>query len=514
MVEQLGEAPASATTALRIECQSILGKLRHTFCVAPYTQTHLDGFDRIRANAVRRAYRLPKRFPTDAIFASHDNFGMGHPSATVEYVAAVLKHMFEALNDSGRLGTLARAMMHSVLHDRGHQPPPPPQPPEQAPPPPPADPPPESAGAPELQSSPDTQGYFADLFAEPDAQAQAPPPPPPPPPPPQPPSDRDLWDAPPLAAPCNQPRMLDRMYQWLLNWHFKARLDTTAGPQHTTPRDLWETLTAANRLHQRRISELVILGDMTAPLWQHGVRTLSDVMQPDGRRMQTPEQFAAAHPTAGQAALAALRRVTDLVCTLPGTPRAGQHGGVVPAHINPNRHPLPLAVGKLQHLQVVRCLDTRTAGATEEFLVQWGPSTAMSGALLEELQALGCAPASVAPSPLAPACFDVAWQPSWETTASMQLPAQPGHAVNAALFANMLSGTPLDTKAAVPPIPLPPEMLTIDLADVNPDVDVAPLPSPAVVVDAGKAWCYMQDGRCVAALPPSLLALSVCLLHP
>ena len=190
MVEQLGEAPASATTALRIECQSILGKLRHTFCVAPYTQTHLDGFDRIRANAVRRAYRLPKRFPTDAIFASHDNFGMGHPSATVEYVAAVLKHMFEALNDSGRLGTLARAMMHSVLHDRGHQPPPPPQPPEQAPPPPPADPPPESAGAPELQSSPDTQGYFADLFAEPDAQAQAPPPPPPPPPPPQPPSDR------------------------------------------------------------------------------------------------------------------------------------------------------------------------------------------------------------------------------------------------------------------------------------------------------------------------------------
>jgi hypothetical protein len=130
MVAQLGEAPAVAEAAMCIERQSIMGKLQHTFCVAPYTQAHLDGFDQIRANAVRRAWRLPKRFPSSAVYASRANYGMGHPSATVGYVAAVVQHLFGALNDGGRLGTLARATMHAILQERAQaQPLPGPAPP-------------------------------------------------------------------------------------------------------------------------------------------------------------------------------------------------------------------------------------------------------------------------------------------------------------------------------------------------------------------------------------------------
>ena len=118
MVAQLKEAPAYPGTALEIERLSIPGTLRHTFCVAPYNQTQLDALDRIRARAVKSAFRLPTRFPQSGVYASRSNFGIGHLSTTVAYVPAVIKHLFEALNDGGRLGTLARAMMNDVLLQR------------------------------------------------------------------------------------------------------------------------------------------------------------------------------------------------------------------------------------------------------------------------------------------------------------------------------------------------------------------------------------------------------------
>lgn len=55
---QLAEAPASEQMKLQMEIGSILGAVRHTFCVAPYSLSALGEIDKIRARVVRAAWRL------------------------------------------------------------------------------------------------------------------------------------------------------------------------------------------------------------------------------------------------------------------------------------------------------------------------------------------------------------------------------------------------------------------------------------------------------------------------
>ena len=476
-VSQLSAAPASPDTQLCIERQSILGALRHSFPVAPYSLSHLTAFDATRARAVRTAYRVPKNFPTDAIYASRDNFGMGHPSVICEYVSAVQKHMFDALNDRGRLGTLARSMLHSTLHPAQPEPP-----------------------SPTAGSQPNGS-LFAELFSSPSQGGAAAR---------QPPEALDaasLWDAPPLTSGCRQKYMLDRMHQWLIDWHFLTRLNTTAGPHQTTPHDLWETLHDANRAHGRSCTAPDMLRLMAVPMWQLGARTLSDLLDPDTHCILTPPQFSAKYPQADDDAHAALERITDLVCTLPGVDLASRDRRV-PPHLHPHTSGPPAPSGKLRHLQVFGCAGSRDTAAGPEYLVSWAPSWALTTPVFEELQRLGCTPAAVTASAVHPACSDVHWHDSWESTATLQLPDAIGHhLLQTALSDSAHHQQPIDTKAAIPPVPLPADRFHVDFDEVNPDVDTTSLLAPTVVVDAGKAWCFTRAGRCTAALPPELLHL-------
>ena len=53
---QLVEAPAFEQMKLQMEIGSILGAVRHTFCVAPYSLSALGEIDKIRARVVRAAW--------------------------------------------------------------------------------------------------------------------------------------------------------------------------------------------------------------------------------------------------------------------------------------------------------------------------------------------------------------------------------------------------------------------------------------------------------------------------
>lgn len=437
----------------------------------------------MRARAARQALRFPRPFPTDAFYLDRKLGGLGYTSALTEYVAAVLKHFFEALNDAGRLGALARASLHECLHPdekrgpRGDAPQP--------------------ASGDAQPAASQGSSLFAMLVDD------APQPSPQQHPPVSQPAD--LWNAPPNKFPPGppSPSLMGRMHQWLLNWHFLARVDTSAGPHQTAPYNLWETLNYANRIHARGLSDQKVLS-MVAPLWQLGVIYLTQLLHEGGQCLQTWEQFRIAHPAAGEEARAALRGITDLICAVPGLP-PNTPATLVPQHMHPVSKASTPLTGKLQHLTVLRCAGLRAGPAGDEYLVEWAYCLEMPTSVKLQLEGMGCIAAGQGPSQRAD-CWDVQWQASWETADTLGLQnAEYEQRVRAALFGSLQQQQPIDTKAPPPAIPVPLGSVTIDHTEVNPDVDVEPLPAPSVIVQDGAAWCYTQDGRCVAALPPSML---------
>jgi hypothetical protein len=139
--------------------------------------------------------------------------------------------------------------------------------------------------------------------------------------------------------------------------------------------------------------------------------------------------------------------------------------------------------------------------------VAWTASEAITDSEIQELLSLGCVPSAIEPCHDATARFNVRWKDSTETAASLLTdgPAQEWRLLDAARDSTM-PHQPVDTKAAIPAVPLPAHLVSISFEKVNPDVDVAELAAPQVTIDAGKAWCYTQAGNCTAALDPSLLA--------
>lgn len=243
---------------------------------------------------------------------------------------------------------------------------------------------------------------------------------------------------------------------------------------------------------------------MAAPLWACGVRTLRDLLHQGTGDLLTWQHFHIRHPEAGQLQQTALQKTTDLLCNVPGMPATT--GALVPLHLLPTAHPLPSSTGKLRYMRVERCVATRGTEDNLEFLVRWVPSTALPHAAFLELQAMGCVARAISPEPPAPS-YTVTWHDSWESAESMQVPFAFHTAAIARelLCASLRRDQPIDTKLATPPIPIPPDALTVDFDEANPDVDVLPSGAPMVVVEADTAWCFTSEGRCVASLPSHLL---------
>ena len=501
----LARTKAPHNLKLLIDRQQILGSIIHTFCVAPYTLGQLEQMDTVRAGLIKGLFKLRPHFPTAACFATKDNFGIGTDTVVPLYVQAVTEHLIMILNDSGRLGTLGRALLDAHLKRR-----------------------PQPAAAPPTQPGPSYDGdvgMLGNLLSRP---------------PPLPAQPALLARPPPLAEDSpptvtmghNMHTMLGRMLALCHDYHFTTKLNLQATHHQLLQPDLWESITDANRTLNRGATNTMLLAGIAAPLWQVGVYELHDVMLPDGVGVMPWGPFHREYPASAAPQQQALHLLTWLFCATPGranptTPAPvpflfrPQHNATVP----------PTAA----HRRVDRILERRDHPHCSriEHLVSWQPDTGISAAalsgLVDSLQHQY--PARRHPvahwSPHQPPSdsgdlFDVHWHPTWErddwlgrhpTVHAWEADLLPNitEALDSALAHMLVTGAlpgvdpaqPIDTKGMVPAPLLPPtatRRLLISTEEVNPDVDILPLLHPLVIADSGKAYCYSADGHCCGAL--------------
>lgn len=104
----------SGRQQLMMDTDCILHSLRHSFCVAPLTARQLTRLDSIRARLYKYTLGMPATAPHAAIYASPNVGGMGAVSLMQEYVQVCAETQVTSLSHPGRLGTLARAFMHTL----------------------------------------------------------------------------------------------------------------------------------------------------------------------------------------------------------------------------------------------------------------------------------------------------------------------------------------------------------------------------------------------------------------
>lgn len=95
-----------------MEAACLFRSRRHTFCVAPYSQSMLQQLDAVQARLHKFAIGLPSSAAHAAIFAPTTSLGMGTDSLLLEYSQVCAETQISALNNAGRLSTLSRAMFH------------------------------------------------------------------------------------------------------------------------------------------------------------------------------------------------------------------------------------------------------------------------------------------------------------------------------------------------------------------------------------------------------------------
>ena len=117
---KLAQSLASPRQCLHVISTCIKPSLAYAFAAAPYLPMDIARLDRVICGIVKRCCRLPRSFPTAAIHLPQTAGGMGITSLMVDYVQVTTATLTRALNDTGRLGAVTRALIdlqHSRMGD-------------------------------------------------------------------------------------------------------------------------------------------------------------------------------------------------------------------------------------------------------------------------------------------------------------------------------------------------------------------------------------------------------------
>ena len=94
----------------------------YAFALAPYQACDINQLDSIMRSAVKKCCGLPNYIPSVAIHLGRDDMGMGISSLLVDYIQYNVLALTHALQDTGRLGAVTRAMTELCIKKRGHIP--------------------------------------------------------------------------------------------------------------------------------------------------------------------------------------------------------------------------------------------------------------------------------------------------------------------------------------------------------------------------------------------------------
>ena len=123
-IERLIAFRASSHQIRHVINTSIKPSVTNTFGIIPMTKTDIHILDRCMNQAIRQANGLPPRTPTAFLHEDEDAFGMGAESLLVDYAHKHAALLTESLRDTGRIGTITKALLTLQLrlnHTTPHQ---------------------------------------------------------------------------------------------------------------------------------------------------------------------------------------------------------------------------------------------------------------------------------------------------------------------------------------------------------------------------------------------------------
>jgi ribonuclease HI len=118
----LRSSNASLNQMERIVRTSLVPKLKYGMCLMCYSPTELETLNKQEDTTIKTAFRLPVSAGTAFIRADTASGGLGHPSLHYENAYIAAKSLAAALNHQGKLGHLARHLLHAQLHTLWHAP--------------------------------------------------------------------------------------------------------------------------------------------------------------------------------------------------------------------------------------------------------------------------------------------------------------------------------------------------------------------------------------------------------
>ena len=116
MVSSMTRSVARPSQKHRTLMGCIRAKLRHAFCLAPYTLAQIGLLDSQMAKAAKLAYGLKPYIANAWAHEDVSRGGLGCHSLQVEYHEVQVQRLIHALNDNGILGHLTRATMEGSKH--------------------------------------------------------------------------------------------------------------------------------------------------------------------------------------------------------------------------------------------------------------------------------------------------------------------------------------------------------------------------------------------------------------
>ena len=111
-------APVTIRTKIAMVQYLIYSKVRYTMGLMMYDHEFLARMDSIIATIIKQAWKLPRYFPTAAAQCSTQDLGLDSPSLAMDYGATAAAMVKDLLNDSGRLGQLARTSLNKQLQQK------------------------------------------------------------------------------------------------------------------------------------------------------------------------------------------------------------------------------------------------------------------------------------------------------------------------------------------------------------------------------------------------------------
>ena len=91
-----------------MEAQCLFGLVEHTLAVAPYNKKQLQKLDQIRAKCISKITKIGT-CASSYIYLPTTSFGMGKESFLERAASTAAFHLFNIMNNQGKLGTMARA---------------------------------------------------------------------------------------------------------------------------------------------------------------------------------------------------------------------------------------------------------------------------------------------------------------------------------------------------------------------------------------------------------------------